>query len=324
MVRLLHAFGGLGKKTSSRCFNRATQMKRQTGSAMKPIAVLAPSLQQKIITNSTIIKDEPTTFIDYNNKPYSPIDYDSPKGSITLRQAVESSQNIPFVKIMEELTPEVSIKYLEKMGITSLNEKDVNLSLALGGLDEGISPLEFAGAYACLANDGIYIEPTFYTKIVSNSGNTILESTQKTRRVISKDVSFLLKDLLTEPVQGSSGTATYCSIPNISVAAKTGTTNENYDRWLCGFTPYYTAVCWYGFDTNETINYGGKNPAGLIWSSIMTKIHSDLPSAKFEITNGVVKQTICKDSGLVATSNCKNTYTEYFLKGTVPLICNIH
>ena len=175
-------------------------MKRQTGSAMKPIAVLAPAISKKLITNVTVFADVPTTFTDYNGELYSPTDYDDYKGSITLRQAVESSQNIPFVKIMENLTPQVSIKYLKKMGITTLNEKDVNLALSLGGLDEGISPLEFAGAYTTISNDGIYIEPTFYTKIISSSGKTILNSKQKKRRVLSKDVACILKQLLTEPV----------------------------------------------------------------------------------------------------------------------------
>ena len=316
--------GGLGEKTKSRGFNRETQMKRQTGSAMKPIAVLAPAIDKRIVTNVTVFADEPTTFTDYNGEAYSPIDYDNYKGSITLRQAVESSQNIPFVKLMEQLTPQVSIKYLEKMGITTLNDKDVNLSLSLGGLDVGISPLEFAGAYSSIANDGIYIEPTFYTKIDSHSNETILVSKQKKRRVISKDAAFILKQLLTEPVIGSSGTATYCSISGMDVAAKTGTTNENYDRWLCGFTPYYTSVCWYGFDMNESINFNGKNPAGLIWSSVMKSIHSGLSNKKFEKTDGVVTSTICRDSGKVANSSCPHTFTEYFLKGTVPDMCTQH
>ena len=316
--------GGLGEKTKSRGFNRATQMKRQTGSSMKPVAVLAPAIEKKLVTNVTVFADEPTTFTDYNGEAYSPIDYDNYKGSITLRQAVESSQNIPFVKLMEQLTPQVSIRYLKKMGITTLNDKDVNLALALGGLDQGISPLEFAGAYSSIANDGIYIEPTFYTKINSHSNETVLISKQKKRRVISKDAAFILKQLLTEPVTGSAGTATYCSISGMDVAAKTGTTNENYDRWLCGFTPYYTAVCWYGFDMNESINFNGKNPAGIIWSSVMKNIHSGLPSKKFEKTDGVVTSTICRDSGKVANSSCPNTFTEYFLKGTVPDMCTQH
>ena len=316
--------GGLGEKTKSRGFNRATQMKRQTGSSMKPVAVLAPAIEKKLVTNVTVFADEPTTFTDYNGEAYSPIDYDNYKGSITLRQAVESSQNIPFVKLMEQLTPQVSIRYLRKMGITTLNDKDVNLALALGGLDQGISPLEFAGAYSSIANDGIYIEPTFYTKINSHSNETVLISKQKKRRVISKDAAFILKQLLTEPVTGSAGTATYCSISGMDVAAKTGTTNENYDRWLCGFTPYYTAVCWYGFDMNESINFNGKNPAGLIWSSVMKNIHSGLPSKKFEKTDGVVTSIICRASGKVANSSCPNTFTEYFLKGTVPDMCTQH
>lgn len=145
--------GGLGEKTSYRSFNRATQMKRQTGSAMKPIAVLLPAIDKKIVTNVTLLDDNPSTFVDYQGHLYSPIDYDKYKGTITLRQAVETSQNIPFVKIMEQLTAQTSINYLKKMGISTLNDNDINLSLALGGLDEGISPLEFAGAYSVIAND---------------------------------------------------------------------------------------------------------------------------------------------------------------------------
>lgn len=175
-----------------------------------------------------------------------------------------------------------------------------------------------------LQMNGIYIEPTFYTKIISTSGEDILISKQKKRRVFSKDVSCILKQLLTEPVKGTYGTATYCSISGIDVAAKTGTTNENYDRWLCGFTPYYTAVCWYGFDMNESINFNGKNPAGLIWSNVMKNIHSGLPNAKFEISSGVVTRTICKASGKIANSNCPNTFTEYFLKDTIPTNCTQH
>ena len=317
--------GGLGEKTSSRCFNRATQMKRQTGSAMKPIAVLLPAISKKLITNVTVFADEPTTFTDYNGELYSPVDYDDYMGSITLRQAVESSQNIPFVKIIEELTPEVSIKYLEKMGITTLNDKDNNLALSLGGLDEGISPLEFAGAYATIANDGKYIEPTFYKKITSSSGETILTSKQKKRRVVSKDVACILKQLLTEPVVRKCTEQLHIVLfKELMLQQKLGTTNENYDRWLAGFTPYYTAVCWFGFDMNESINFNNRNPAGLIWSSVMKQIHSGLPNAKFEMTDGVVTKTICRDSGKLANSSCPNTFTEYFLEGTVPDACTQH
>ena len=252
--------GGLGKKTKSRSLNRATQSVRQTGSAIKPIAVLAPAIDKKIITAASIYDDTQKNF----GGGYHPVDYSKPLGKITVRRAVESSQNIPFVEIMEELKPSNSINYLKKMGITSLTKKDETLSLALGGLEKGISPLEMAAAYATIANDGEYIEPKFYTTILNKSGDVIVESKQEKRRVFSKEVAYILKSLLKEPVEGKNGTATYCAINGIDVAAKTGTTDENYDRWLCGFTPYYTAATWYGFDQNETINFNNRNPARTI------------------------------------------------------------
>ena len=318
--------GGLGEKTTSRGFNRATQALRQTGSAGKPLAVLAPGLSEKIITPASIYVDEPTTFDDGSDEGYSPTDYNDYRGVITVRQAVESSQNIPFVKMMEQLTPETSIKYMEKMGITTLTDVDNNLNLALGGLDKGISPLEMTAAYACIANDGIYIEPTFYTKIENQVGKTVVKSKQTKKKALSKEVAYILKSLLTEPVVGSQGTAKYCKISGIDVAAKTGTTNEEYDRWLCGFTPYYTASTWFGYDLNETIHFSGKNPAGQIWSNVMKNIHSGLENASFgDPPSGITTVTLCKDSGLLANTGCTNTYTEYFLKNTAPTsYCTTH
>ena len=226
--------------------------------------------------------------------------------------------------MMEQITPAVSIQYLKKMGISTLTQRDENLALALGGLDNGISPLEMAGAYSTIANDGIYIEPTFYSKVTTNAGEMIIKSTQKTRKVFSKAVASVMKQLLTQPVKGVNGTATYCAISGMDVAAKTGTTNEDYDRWLCGFTNYYTAVTWFGFDKSESIHYNGKNPAGLIWAAVMTNLHRNLENSKFEVASGVVTQEICKDSLKVANSACKDTYTEYFLQGNVPEVCTKH
>lgn len=312
--------GGLGEKTTARSLNRATQSVRQTGSSIKPLAVLAPAIDKKLITASSIFDDTEQDFAD----GYHPTDYNKPLGKITVRRAVESSQNIPFVEIMQQLKPENSIKYLEKMGITTLTEEDNTLVLALGGLQKGISPLEMAGAYATIANDGVYIEPVFYSKIQDKEGKIIYEPKQETHRVFSKDVAYILKSLLTQPVVGSNGTATYCKISGVDVAAKTGTTDENYDRWLCGFTPYYTAVTWYGYDQNETIEYNNRNPAGLLWANVMSRVHAGLQSAKFEKPNTVSSRDVCSETGMLARSGCPNTYTEYFLPSTIPDLCNEH
>ena len=322
--QVVGCIGGLGKKTNPRDFNRATMSLRQTGSASKPLAVLAPAIAKRKITAASMYDDVATTFTNIDGTSYEPGDYDPYKGTISVRRAVESSQNIPFVKIIEQIKPKTSIKYLQKMGVKNLTKKDNNLALSLGGEEKGVSPLEMAAGYSTIANNGRYIEPTFYTRVTNQSGIDIIKTKQKTRKVFSKEVAYILKSLLKEPVEGSQGTATYCAISGMDVAAKTGTTNENYDRWLCGFTNYYTAATWYGFDMNETINYDGKNPAGLIWSEIMKKVHNKLKGTRFEMPSGVKTATICKDTGLVASDGCTNTYTEYFLFGTVPSKCKEH
>ena len=207
---------------------------------------------------------------------------------------------------------------MEKEGITTLTDADCDLPLALGGLQKGTTPLEMAGAYACIANGGKYIEPIFYTKIENSNGKVVLKKKQKSRKVYSEDTAFVLKKLLTQPVNGENGTARSCKIDGFEVAVKTGTTNDNYDKWLCGFTKYYTAVTWYGFDTNESINEGADSMANRIWTGVMRNVHSNLIKASFDRPRGVEEATICKQTGKIANGGCKDTYTEYFRKGTVP------
>ena len=225
---------------------------------------------------------------------------------------------------MEQIKPSTGIDYLKKMGISTLTEEDNSLALALGGLQKGISPLEMAGAYATIANDGEYIEPTFYKEVLNKARQTILKPKQEKRRVFSKEVAFILKNILTQPVVESNGTATYCKTNGVDVAAKTGTTDDNFDRWLCGFTPYYTAATWYGYDQNETVDFNNRNPAGLLWANIMSRIHTGLRSARFEKPNTVSSAIICADTGKKARTGCKNTYTEYFLWLTTPGLCDEH
>ena len=316
--------GGTGKKEPAG-FNRATQALRQTGSSGKPIAVLVPAIDKQIVTGATIIDDSLTTFDDGTEEGYSPTDYNKPRGKITLRQAVESSQNIPFVKIMEMLTPKTSIKYMEKMGITTLTDVDDNLNLALGGLDKGISPMQMAVAYETIANDGKYIEPTFYNSVSTINGKIIVKSKQETKQIYKPETAYIVKSLLKEPVEGQYGTAKYCFIHGMDICAKTGTTNNDYDRWLCGFSPYYTAATWFGFDFNETINFNNKNPSGQIFSSVFKQVHSSLDSKSFVRPNGIVHYQICKATGLLSTDKCKDTCFEYFISGTEPKVtCTEH
>ena len=310
--------GGFGEKTSAG-WNRATQMEKQTGSSIKPLADVAPALEEKIITAATVYDDSSTRF----GKNYEPKNYNNFKGLINIRSFIRTSQNIPAVKIMVELTPEKSLEYLQNMGISSLNPNTDNvLSLALGGMTSGVSPLEMASAYGTIANDGVYITPTFYTSVTDADGNTVLTPKQETRQVISKQNAYIMKTIIQEPVK-SGGTATYCAIPGMDVAAKTGTTDNSYDRWLCGFTPYYAAATWYGYDNSETVYFSG-NPAGQIWDAVMTDIHKDLPSATFVRPEGIIERTVCRTTGCLASKNCTNTYTEIFTEDNLPEQCTNH
>ena len=310
--------GGFGEKTSAG-WNRATQMEKQTGSSIKPLADVAPALQEKIITASTVYNDSRTRF----GKNYEPENYNGFKGLINIRSFIRTSQNIPAVKIMVELTPKKSLEYLQKMGISSLDPVTDNvLSLALGGMTSGVSPLEMASAYGTIANDGVYIEPTFYTSVTDANGNVVLTPNQETRQVLSKENAYIMKSIIQEPVK-SGGTATYCAIPGMDVAAKTGTTDNSYDRWLCGFTSYYAAATWYGYDNSETVYFSG-NPAGQIWDAVMTDIHKDLPSATFIRPEGIIERTVCRTTGCLASRNCTNTYTEIFTEDNLPEQCTTH
>lgn len=313
---VLGVIGGLGEKTTSLGFNRGTQLVKQTGSSMKPLAVVAPGIDSGVITAASVFDDVP--YKNFKNYNYF-------KGLLTIRYAIESSQNIPMLKAIQTVGIENSLKFLHNVGFSKLDdEKDNNISLALGGLTNGASPLEMAAAYGAIANDGVYIEPTFYTKVVDSNGNTVLEPKQESRTVMSKAAAYVVKEILTQPVK--TGTSTYCAISGMSVAAKTGTTNDDFDRWLCGFTPYYTAATWYGYDENRTVSGWSLSPSTQIWISVMKQAHSGLKGKTFaeDRPDGVVTATVCRDSGLLATENCKNdprgdrTYTEYFVKGTVP------
>ena len=313
------AVGVLGEKGAGE-LNRVTQSERQPGSAIKPIGVYGPALEEKVITAATVYDDIPLQFGTWT--PGNA--YAGYKGLSNMRLAIRISQNTIAIQTLQDLTPQKGIEYLRKLGISSLVDgKDDNLSMALGGVNKGISPLEMAGAYAAIANDGEYITPTFYTKVVDRNGNTIIEAKQEKERVFSKQNAYILKQLLIEPTK-SGGTATICKISGMDTALKTGTTNSVKDLWSCGFTPYYTAAVWFGYDTPTAIP--GHSYANTIWKNVMANVHTKLKlkSAKFEKPDGITYVAVCKDSGLLATEACKNdqresrVYSELFAKGTAP------
>lgn len=313
------AVGTLGEKVTG-YLNRVNEITRQPGSSIKPIAVYGPSLEEKTITAASVYDDKPLKFGTWT--PGNA--YSGYKGLTNMRQAMRISSNTVAIQVLDDLGTEKSISYLKRLGLAAVSdEKDNSLALALGGMFKGASPLQMAGAYAAIANDGEYITPTFYTKVVDSDGNVIIESKTEKERVFSEQNAYILKQLLTEPTK-SGGTATACKISGKDTAAKTGTSQENHDKWLCGFTPYYTAATWYGYDTQTTIPSGARSNANTIWKNVMAEIHKDLKKATFKKPDDIISVGVCKDSGLRATEICKKdprgsrVYTEYFVKGTAP------
>ncbi len=297
--------------------NYPTALKKQTGSSMKPISVIAPGLIKGVITGATTYIDSQTTFGTGANA-YNPKNYDTFSNTImNMRTAIKLSKNIPHVKALENIGVENAKEFCESVGIPK--EEIGGLSAALGGLTNGVSPAHMAAAYSAIANDGVYITPTFYTKVVDSNGNTVYEPEQEENRVMSEQLAYIEKSILTEPVYAPGGTAPYCALPGIQTAAKTGTTNGDFDRWLCGFSPYYTAACWYGYSSNAVVKYGNGNPAGRIWSAVMKSIHKELPNKQFDEPEGILRATVCTISGKLATANCgSNVYSELFTADNIP------
>lgn len=296
-------------------FNYPTKSKKQTGSSMKPIAVIAPGLESGVITGGTVYYNQLTTWGPKSAEPWRPKNSTGYSEFSNMRTAIEKSHNIPHAKALTTITSEVAVEFCKKIGFPDFSAE--GLSLSLGGLQHGVAPVDMAAAYAMIANDGVYQTPIYYTKVLDAKGETVFEPTQQKVTAMSEQNAFILQDILKQPV--ISGTATYCKIANMDVAAKTGTTNQDFDRWLCGFTPYYTAACWYGYKENAKVSYSG-NPAGYLWDAIMTELHKELESAKFEEPEGIIRRSTCRVSGKLSGPNCGegNAYMELYTEDNVP------
>lgn len=310
--------GGLGEGLDTLGINRINS-ERSAGSAFKPLVNIAPSLENGTIVASTLFDDSLTTF----GGGYEPHD-DSNKseGIMTIREAITKSKNIPEVKLLQLQGIDNAVNFLEKIGI-EVDDVYKDLSLALG--TQTVTPLEMAAGYAMIANGGVYITPTFYTKVVDQNGSTVIEAKQDKTRVMSEGNAYILTSILTGPIKGTGGTATAYrnTLGNMAVAGKTSTSSSANDRWFCGFTPYYATACWYGYDNNEA-SVGGSNTAAKIWFDVNKVIHQDLEVKDFTKPDNIVTAKICLDSGKKATDKCKNTYTEIFVEGTVPEECTGH
>lgn len=325
--------GGRGEKSSSLTLNRATNTLRQPGSTFKPLATFAAALNEGGMTLATTFEDTPYKYP--NGQPLYNYDH-AYHGTVSIRTAIQQSYNIPTVKAMEEITPALGVEYLKKFGFTSILDtqveipagsgqyhSDVNLPTALGGITKGVCNLELTAAYAAIANNGTYIKPVFYTKILDADGNVIIDNTPEETKVIKPSTAYLLTSAMEDVVK--KGTGKRLQLSNMPVAGKTGTTDSDKDLWFVGFTPYYTCAVWAGYDDNTVLPSGtARTYQQTLWKNIMQRIHNDLPSTEFKMPSTVEKVSICTKTGLLATRSC-NSVTEYFdTEGLPKKYCSGH
>jgi penicillin-binding protein 1A len=343
-------YGGYGKKEASNTLNRASSslMKRQPGSTAKPITTYAPAIDLKKITAATVIDDKPVYMLTGKDEEREyPTNYDNKHdGLTTARNGIKNSVNVVAAMIWRDyLGADESIEYLKKVGIN--REKEKYISLVMGGWEQGINPLQLAASYVPFAREGIYFEPTTFTLVKDTDGNELINKKPAFNIAYSEQTAFIMTDMLQEVTKGRtspyphSGTA----VTNVNeekigmpVAAKTGTTQSNIDKWLVGYTPYYAAAVWYGYDNSGAEPIPVKTEemyqAHKIFTAVMQKVHEGLPRKEFnEMPSDIVKKQICIYSGKVATDLCRHdqrgnaTITEYFIKGTEPRDddpCTVH
>ncbi len=322
--------GGRGAKEGSRTLNRATDSPRSPGSTFKVLAAYAPALDSYNLTLATTLNDAPFA---YDNgvqvRNWWEGDY---RGINSLRTGIEDSMNVLTVKLLTWITPQLGFDYLKEFGFTTLDQaKDCYQAMALGGVT-GVTNYEVNAAYASIANGGVYIEPKLYTKVLDSDGNVILDNTEtKEHRVLKETTAFLLTSAMEDVV--TKGTGTAVNFGGMAIAGKTGTASETKDIWFAGYTPYYTATVWGGYDNQTPMDESKSNPekqlAKKLWRAVMERIHEDLPNQSFVVPGGIVQAEVCSRSGkLPVAGQCDVAgcvITEYFDENTVPTTyCDIH
>lgn len=329
--------GGRGNKEGRRTLNRAMDAARSPGSTFKVLAAFAPALDSAGQTLATVYNDAPFNYDD--GTPVSNWYKTGYRGINSIRTAIRDSMNIIAVKTLTVITPQLGYDYLLNFGFTTLTDgkivgdqlfTDVRQPMALGGLTVGVTPYELNAAYATIANQGTYVEPKLYTRVLDSDGNVLLDNTSPySRQVLKETTAFLLTSAMEDVV--TKGTGTKAKFDGMSIAGKTGTSTKTVDVWFSGYTPYYTCTVWTGYDNNVGMSSSSTNNEAniskILWKAVMKQIHENLPNQQFPVPEGIVKMEVCSQSGKLPVPGFCDGYivSEYFAEGTEPTeSCDIH
>ncbi len=306
--------GGVGEKNVHDAYNRATQAPLQPGSSIKPLTVYAPAFELGAITPASAIKDLPLYYT--GDRPYPYNDNRKYSYSRTIYAGIEDSVNGVAVNVLDDIGLSYSYKFAkERFGLDWLVDQyydnsgkyfsDLGYSpLGMGAPTVGVSVRQMAEAYATFANSGTRREARTYTKVYNSKGELVLENTQDSEAILSQKTVNYMNYCLDRAVQ--SGTGTRGDLAGQNVAGKTGTTSSLKDRWFCGFTSYYTAAVWCGYDLPEVITLVGDkgNPACRLFKKVLEPVHSGLPRKALFDDSQFEEITVCLDCGNLATDAC--------------------
>ncbi len=327
--RILAVLGSRKEKSGNLLYDRANVARRQPGSTIKPISAYAPCIDAGMYTYSSLIPDEPLKIDSAGDnvvRNWPENWYKSYKGNVTVQWAIEKSANAPVAQIVKALSPIKSYEFLtQKLHINSLDSSDATSlsALATGGTRYGITPREMTAAFQIFGNGGKYTKPHTYFYVTDRNDKVILDNRKiVSEQAISPSTSTIMNRLLKNVVVGPEGTGRSANIPGWEIVGKTGTTNDDFDSWFIGLSPYAVAGIWTGYDNPKRIQE--TTAAIRIWKHIMTQYLKDKPNINFELDKDVTTATYCKTSGLLANSSCASTGTGYYAAENMPAMCYSH
>ncbi len=309
------ALGSTAEKTVNRGSIWPVTSRRQPGSSIKPLSVYAPAIQMGFITPASTVDDNPFLL----NGQVWPLNVTATyKGLTSVLDAVTNSLNTCALRTVDLITPQASYDFMEnKFGFTTLEpyyvnslgevKSDIDRSpLSMGGLTWGLTTFEMAAAYATFPRNGSFVKATTVIEIQDSDGNVILDNRPEATLPISERTAYYMNSMLTNVV--NSGTGYLARIPGQTVAGKTGTTNNKFDLWFCGYTSYYTGAVWVGYEKNEEINDNGSRygPAMKLWQRVMATVHEGKENQPFPVPDTLNTYSICIDCGKKATAACSS------------------
>ncbi|MGN1136010.1 MAG: transglycosylase domain-containing protein [Oscillospiraceae bacterium] len=330
---ILAVAGGIGEKAGSNVWNRATMSPRQPGSCFKPLAGYSYSIENNLITWSTLFRDYPIEIPDDNNPGKTklwPTNYSSNSSAMNYSgnsyftfQCLQRSLNTVSAQLVQNATASKVFEFVQnKFQLTTLNAYDANYApMAVGALTDGVYLRELVAAYQVFGNGGKYFKPTSYTYVLDPSGETILQHRYTPIQSISEESAYVMNKLMQTVIEGPNGTGKAAKLETKPVVGKTGTSQDWADQWFVGCTPDYVSGVWYGYDDNRTVKSGTYYGTAQLWKNIFGDIAEAGTKDSFPKCDSVKELYYCSNTGLIASGNCPTYNIGYYKSTNVPPVC---